>query len=697
MSKSSPRKLNLQIRSASFKENGHAGTGTQNKTSVSMQLLKSQWKSQTSNVDSSPKLNTTLSSNPKKSGSDIVDSKSDLGFTDSANGKKNDTDQVLVLGKTSLEKRLSGNKNSNVDSQFMIDGIVRNEVANSEKSKDNKTRTKGSEMKALQADERLVTSTKSDSEMKAETRNTSVVLAGRHSVGLTTDSVIQSAKPAESGKNMNNSATSNIHEESMKEIGVNDTKADKENVSRIESRPVINNISPKADENLEQTRIALCDYTTDSSISKGSNEKVGQLSTVLSELTSHQNNVENNQEVKLGVNLTPDSKTETEEKLSRNSSASRISLPDKRKLSDDPETVIEELQEYLRQRFGSVVSETYSQVGQIETECENKSVGEPDPVVCLNFTSEADSDRTSEKSEVTTPTSATVDKKSETFIPHPIFFKTSIKKDPGSKLHDALVNELSSVLRKRDDTNDTGTAKESVNKEETESGSDKSKFPRRRISAKGNKVLGNKALLATLEDHLTRTLHKNKIFQRQSLKVLGLETIEIKQETKSGEPNQEINVSKEPQGNIPIAPPLPHYGAVPLHISPKHVENTKKFTDKSVEVHKEVLEKSEQKVTVDKDISKVLEKSEQKVTVDKDTSKGSVVNKEIQTKTTKEKGSELNKDDQLLIYTYEHPSGRTEGVVCSVETSENPDNLGKASKYITCVNIVAEKSGIYFG
>ena len=93
------------------------------------------------------------------------------------------------------------------------------------------------------------------------------------------------------------------------------------------------------------------------------------------------------------------------------------------------------------------------------------------------------------------------------FIERPIFFKSSIKKDPGSKLHDQLVKELGTVLKKRNNPNDLDPVKE-----EEKPVKDVSKGNNRRPGPlKANSVFANKALLAHLENHLKKSVHKTTV------------------------------------------------------------------------------------------------------------------------------------------------------------------------------------------
>ena len=695
-------KLNLQIRSASFKENGHVGTYTQNNSSMSIQLLKSRWKSE-SDGHSSPNHNVKLGNETGKADGETKATVSNIGVG------KDDVDQIPIQSEKLLGNKPNANNN---DSRSLNDykkcrtNTVNENGAKSAGTHIRNDRSDSNEKKAVKTEEKHVTDTKSALEMKTGNKMNTAILAGHSSDKMSVISVKQSSRTTVVSENVNASISvaKNISVESITEENVDVDKTDKEmSMNLMQPIPVINDTSLSV--KVEGVSIAPCDLTH----SPGSEGTMGELIQASPSLQESVNNKPSSNitigDIRLGLDRLSGSKAGSSEKLSLNGSA-RIKLPEKRKFSgDDPETVIDELQAYLREKFGEVVDETYTQVGQVETETEDKLNVETEAATCLSFTSEADSDKTSVKSGVTTPTSPSASsvKKSETVIPHPIFFKTSIKKDPGSKLHDALVNELSSVLRKRDDPS---TTSKDGDKETIKSGVGKSDISKKRISAKGNKVLGNKALLAHLEDHLSRTLHKNKIFQRQSLRVLGLETIEVNQNNKSDSSGQEFSAPKEfKEGFIPIAPPPPHLGAVPLNIIPKVTEKTPATTenitttvtthvDKSVEVHKETLAKSDLKTNVEqKNLNGSVVKRSVKSTVSDIQANGSFKRKKSDIQETKANNLELSKDDELLIYTYEHPSGRTEGVVCSVETEETLGDSGNTRKYITCVNIVAEKTG----
>ncbi|XP_062603347.1 filamin-C-like isoform X1 [Saccostrea cucullata] len=96
----------------------------------------------------------------------------------------------------------------------------------------------------------------------------------------------------------------------------------------------------------------------------------------------------------------------------------------------------------------------------------------------------------------------------KSFVDRPIIFKSSIKKDPGSKLHDQLVKELGSVLKKRNKENDLDAVKEEEKKVKDE----KTNNNRRPGPLKlNNSVFANKALLAHLENHLKKSLHKTDV------------------------------------------------------------------------------------------------------------------------------------------------------------------------------------------
>lgn len=98
-------------------------------------------------------------------------------------------------------------------------------------------------------------------------------------------------------------------------------------------------------------------------------------------------------------------------------------------------------------------------------------------------------------------------------VPKPIFFKTSIKRDPGSKLQDELVKELNSVLKNRDNENINDTQVEV--KKTTSYEKPKLKKP--------NSVqkLFDSDVLANLENHfLNRTLQRKGGKERSSVKDL---------------------------------------------------------------------------------------------------------------------------------------------------------------------------------
>lgn len=659
MSKPAPPKLNLQIRSASFKDTNHAGTVTQNKTS--MQLIKDRWKSEDS-TGTSKNLNDGQNNKTEKlKNENLANSVQNPGRIEK---KTVSVESTTITGKHSLPNKLSGVKQESNEVKPLNKSKVNGDIENPSNlnfvaSKDKvwtKKDDKEDRSKVLGTKIETTVNAKQEVEMKTESKKSSTVSVGKISVDSKADAGKLSVTSNDSSRR---TSCSSVNEIIQINVDQNKTKLVVNNETQSESSLVITNASQKDEENVEQVNIVPCDNTTANSDLKKTVNSLNKSSSVLSEIKLIQNGWQNNKAKAISKDSELKSETDNNEKNKGN---------------EDPETIIEELESYLRKRFGPIVDEAYTQVGETQTVNEDKSVVELEPATCLSFSSEKDSDKISEAS---TPISPTKDKRAETFIPHPIFFKTSIKKDPGSKLHDALVTELSSVLKKRDDPKGTSTdGKDDANN----SDQDKFKIPKKRISAKGNKVLGNKALLATLEDHLTRTLHKNKIFQRQSLKVLGLDTIELSQEDKTGESKQDLSVTNISNGSIPIAPPppsIPHYGAVPLHISPKVNKNVDKVSEKSVECNSKVIEKSDQKHSDNKVVSKEPRE---------------ILNPVIDTDKNQ---SELNKSDELLIYTYEHPSGRTEGVVCSVETKENEDNSGKSRKYITCVNIVAENSGNY--
>ena len=255
---------------------------------------------------------------------------------------------------------------------------------------------------------------------------------------------------------------------------------------------------------------------------------------------------------------------------------------------------------------------------------------------------------------------------------NPIFFKTSIKRDPGSKLHDALVSELQTVLRKRDGS-ENSTGKTDSSKPDFEG--DKTtarKFPVRRISAKGNRLLGNKALLAKFEDQLNRTLHKNKVFERQRLKVLDLETVEINPDSDDsisniGTPGVESptdKVASDPKGQETTRPSGHQVANITVSATVKDVDSIGKAESENI-------------------TSAVKSENESK---DLDTATSVISGQPVE-----KLDSSPKEDDELFVYAYKYPSGRTEGVICSVQRRKSTkDSRGKLRKYLTCINIVTD-------
>ena len=743
MSKATALKLNLQIRSASFKESSHAGAGIENKTpSSKMQLPKVQWKSEDNNA-ALPKTDGKVIA--KKSSENIVTgAKTDRTVTGKKSSEYNVTgtkgvhnaDEAKIETQSNAVTAALGNDLKSISKKTpgikyvpkVVSGSASKPASQKGSAGSSSLETKDKNVANERAvnltveEEKLFADANSKVKMKTESQNNATA-----SVFKTNSSpvCIANSRRIDDEKKMNSGSLSikipqksrkdkdmyvttikseNQSSSSLKvEIPSQSEKNSKEIVSDFVNVPYSNSPTNMIEPSPDVSDMNKADSDTDNKEVKVSNNIT---KTNLETAVSVIGNNDNTQFTEVKESISRSSSTnkllEVKESISRNSSANKLlevkgnlsksssntklKLPDNRKASDDPETVIAELEAYLREKFGSVVDETYTQVGETDTVSDTRSSSfDPEGATCLSFPSETDSDKLSQiSSPVSTPTSTRADRRSEAFIPHPIFFKTSIKKDPGSKLHDALVSELSSVLKKKDDPN--GDSKETNKNESTKSDSDKSKFPRRRISAKGNKVFGNKALIQHLEDHLTRTLHKNKIFQRQSLKVLGLDTIEIKQENKTEEQNGgsvPANVIKGVIPPAPVPPPVPHYGAVPLHIFPKTTEKDNKNGDRFLDSKIEASEaKSDTKIDVKHNSVSVGDKE-------------SILNEisAVDNEETGESRSAVTKDDELLIYTYEHPSGRTEGIVCSVKTDENQNSTGTRRKYVTCVNIVAEKPG----
>lgn len=165
------------------------------------------------------------------------------------------------------------------------------------------------------------------------------------------------------------------------------------------------------------------------------------------------------------------------------------------------DSVLGELQSVLK---GKITESDSSSDSSSESEeiayfpkSSNEHQHEQDTSVCSNKTDEEKMVENSSGSPVS-PSS---------FIERPIFYKSSIKKDPGSKLHDQLVKELGTVLKKRNNPNDLDPVKE-----EEKPVKDVSKGNNRRPGPpKANSVFANKALLAHLENHLKKSVHKTTV------------------------------------------------------------------------------------------------------------------------------------------------------------------------------------------
>ena len=165
------------------------------------------------------------------------------------------------------------------------------------------------------------------------------------------------------------------------------------------------------------------------------------------------------------------------------------------------DSVLGELQSVLKGKFTESDSSSDSSSESEEIayfpKSSNEHQYEQDTSVCSNKTDEEKIVENSSGSPVS-PSS---------FIERPIFFKSSIKKDPGSKLHDQLVKELGTVLKKRNNPNDLDPVKE-----EEKPVKDVSKGNNRRPGPlKANSVFANKALLAHLENHLKKSVHKTTV------------------------------------------------------------------------------------------------------------------------------------------------------------------------------------------
>lgn len=323
-----------------------------------------------------------------------------------------------------------------------------------------------------------------------------------------------------------------------------------------------------------------------------------------------------------------------------------------------PTNMIDELQNYLRKRFGSVGTSNIQETNETSKFDNDSPKVSSDKSIDLKSNQNVDTS-TSVDQTVTNKTPLSPN----AFLPHPIFFKTSIKKDPGSKLHDQLLKELGSVLRKKDGNEDASRPNVKENHDNDDNVKDGFKFPKRRISTKGNKILGNKALLASLENQLQRTLHKNKIFQRQKLKVIDLEAIELTDNEKDSLlPSEQCVHSSE-------------------------TSSAKLILD-SEQLHRE---EEDQVMSVINELDMSIQEHSEGPSQTVNRWNASHMTSHV----TKAQDYGINEpgNQELFVYTYENASGRNEGVVCSVESRQSTtDSRGRPRKFLTCINIMAEKS-----
>lgn len=336
----------------------------------------------------------------------------------------------------------------------------------------------------------------------------------------------------------------------------------------------------------------------------------------------------------------------------------------------EPANMIDELQKYLLKRFGPVVNNIQ------ETKEKTNFDGQEAKTDLVKDSEQSESQKKTELLTVNSNEvhSETIVKKApispDAVLPHPIFFKTSIKKDPGSKLHDQLLKELGSVLRKKEGKSDEGKSANKENEDgDDDDGKGLRKFPKRRVSAKGNKILGNKALLANLENQLQRTLHKNKIFQRQKLKVVDLETIEVNESEGQNVPSMGKDTGTETE-----------------------VKSGAKLILDTEQLHKHDNEDDDNVMSAINQLDmSINEASSQSVSRRQPNPESSA----SETSPTKVTGNNESDNQEIFVYAFENKSGNTEGVICSVEkrVSMN-DSLGRPRKYLTCINIVAEKDAV---
>ncbi|WAR28213.1 FLNC-like protein [Mya arenaria] len=353
----------------------------------------------------------------------------------------------------------------------------------------------------------------------------------------------------------------------------------------------------------------------------------------------------------------------------------------------EPGNMMDELQKYLLKRFGQMVPVNLQTEEKRAVNVEKAFDKDVDDVTDLLDSAIASGEGNNETKEVKDiPEPPKLPSNPKNLIQQPIFFKTSIKKDPGSKLHDQLIKELGQVMRKKEGKGIDDDKKDDNDETVNDKGV---KFPKRRVSATGNKILANKALLASLESQLQRTLHKNKIFQKQLLKVVDLQTVEVADDEEDETKNEHQTESASHSEDIihkPAAKLILDTGKI--HRTDSKRANTNHNISASTNSSPAIKINSSKSGA----FSPVI-----KTTVHKKTSipdKTSVHNK-----TASVHNKERDQDNQeVYVYAFQHPSGRTEGIVCSVERRESTrDSLGRPRKYLTCINIVGEKDAIEEG
>lgn len=285
-----------------------------------------------------------------------------------------------------------------------------------------------------------------------------------------------------------------------------------------------------------------------------------------------------------------------------------------------------------------------------------------------------DSDSVISTSELKSPTTRSPVSPTSSLLSQPIIFKTSIKKDKGSKLQDQLVRELSTVLKKRSNVDRTTSV----------STSDKKETPR-----KIGKILDkNKALVANLEKHFNRTLQARADKQRQSVHKLNNGSdyadlpspIHLKHVTL----NHDVKVIP---GEIPPAPDIEFLNARLNLKTPRLNQNVSVYDAQPSKDEIGKMAASLKHVKVE-NIQTNIEREVQRVAnIEKITKRVTNIEKEAIEKPTNADVLNSNKDKNVTIYSHR----QDDGFLYSVYVESSVQQTADTSKHVSVINI----TGIY--